>query len=110
LEKLQADVSVVLECPELQEFRYDLRAVLMHTGLPERKQMYSYVQDIEETWWKTVDKEVVEVPEETVLTDPTGLHLGAGPYLLLYSRHLTDEQLHEPLVWPTGFSVITPTY
>ncbi|KAH9937803.1 uncharacterized protein BXZ73DRAFT_100018 [Epithele typhae] len=28
------------------------------------------------------------VPEETVLTDPTGLHLSAGPYFLLYSRAL----------------------
>ena len=67
--------------------------------------MYSYVQDVGGTWWKTVDTEVVEVPEETVLTDPTGVHLGAGPYLLFYSRHLSDEQLCEPLVWPTIFSV-----
>jgi len=41
--------------------QYDLRAVLVHTGLPGRKQMYSYVQDTESTWWKTVDHEVTEV-------------------------------------------------
>jgi hypothetical protein len=34
-----------------------------------------------------------QVSEETVLTDRTGVHLGAGPYMLLYSRALTpDEQ------------------
>ena len=54
-----------------------------------------------------MDIEVIEVPEETVLSDPTGVHLGAGPYLLFYSRHLSDEQLREPLVWPTLFSVIS---
>ncbi|KIM41364.1 hypothetical protein M413DRAFT_147301 [Hebeloma cylindrosporum] len=104
VEKLQAEVANIYDCPELQECRYDLRAVLVHTGLPGRKQMYSYVQDVEGTWWKTVDHDVTEVPEETVLTDPTGLHLGAGPYLLVYSRHLSDEQLHEPLIWPNIFS------
>ena len=33
----------------------------MHTGFPGRKQIYSYVQDIEGVWWKTVDHEVTEV-------------------------------------------------
>ncbi|KAF8153002.1 hypothetical protein B0H34DRAFT_721780 [Crassisporium funariophilum] len=102
--QLQADIGTVYDCPELQRYQYDLRAVLVHTGLPGRKQIYSYVQDVEGVWWKTIDHEVTEVPEETVLTDPTGLHLGAGPYLLFYSRHLEDHQLHEPLVWPTIFS------
>ncbi|PPQ90851.1 hypothetical protein CVT25_007386 [Psilocybe cyanescens] len=106
VEKLQAEVAVVYDCPELQKFQYDLRAVLVHSGLPGRKQMYSYVQDTEGVWWKTVDLEVTEVPEETVLTDPTGLHLGAGPYILFYSRHLSEEQIHEPLVWPNIFSEI----
>jgi len=32
----------------------------MHTGLPGRKQIYSYVQDNDGTWWKTVDYDVVE--------------------------------------------------
>jgi len=104
LGKLQVEVNTIFDCPDLQQFRYDLRAVLMHTGLPGRKQIYSYVQDVKGSWWKTVGTDVTEVPEETVLTDPTGVHLGAGPYLLFYSRHLSDEQLREPLVWPTIFS------
>jgi hypothetical protein len=41
--------------------QYDLRAVLVHTGFPGRKQIYSYVQDIEGVWWKTVDHEVTGV-------------------------------------------------
>ena len=45
------------------------------------------------------------MPEETVLTDPTGLHLCAGPYLLLYSKHLSEEELHAPVVWPKVFTV-----
>jgi len=104
VEKLQAEVSTLYDCPELQQYQYDLRAVLVHTGFPGRKQIYSYVQDIEGVWWKTVDHEVTGVPEETVLTDPAGLHFGSGPYMIFYSRHLADEQLHEPLVWPTIFS------
>ena len=39
------------------------------------------------------------------MTDPAGLHFGSGPYMIFYSRHLADEQLHEPLVWPSIFSV-----
>ncbi|KXN88417.1 hypothetical protein AN958_07323 [Leucoagaricus sp. SymC.cos] len=83
--------------------RYDLRAVLMHTGLPGRKQIYSYVQDNNGTWWKTVDYSVTEVPEETVFSDPTGLHLGAGPYMLIYSQHVESEELVMPQ-WPRIFT------
>ncbi|KAF9531048.1 hypothetical protein CPB83DRAFT_849241 [Crepidotus variabilis] len=101
---LQTEVASLFNCPELQQCRYDLRSVLMHTGLPGRKQMYSYVQDVEGAWWKTVDYEVTQVPEETVFADTTGLHLGAGPYMLIYSRQLSDELLREPLVWPSLFS------
>lgn len=46
-----------------------------------------------------------QVPEETVLSDPTGLHLGAGPYMLFYSRHLSEEELNMPLTWPKVFMV-----
>ncbi|KAG5644018.1 hypothetical protein DXG03_009233 [Asterophora parasitica] len=100
IEKLQGDLNDVFECPELQKYRYDLRAVFMHTGLPGRKQIYSYVQDNHGVWWKTIDYTVAEVPVETILTDPTGLHLGAGPYLLLYSRHLSEEQMNASVAWP----------
>jgi len=102
--KLQAEVSTLYDCPELQQYQYDLRAVLVHTGFPGRKQIYSYVQDTEGVWWKTVDHEVTRVPEETVLTDPAGLHFGSGAYMIFYSRHLADEQLHEPIVWPSIIS------
>lgn len=101
---LQAELAGLFDCPELQHYRYDLRAVLMHTGLPGRKQIYSYVRDQHDVWWKTVDYTVNEVPEETVLSDPTGLHLGAGPYLLVYSRHLSEEEMNVPLVWPKVFT------
>jgi hypothetical protein len=94
----------------------------MHTGLPGRKQIYSYVQDNYGVWWKTLDYTVTEVclccyphhclgadyiqvPEETVLTDPTGLHLSAGPYMLIYSRHMSDEEQTTPVVWPQHFTV-----
>ncbi|KAG2007243.1 hypothetical protein CC2G_014954 [Coprinopsis cinerea AmutBmut pab1-1] len=105
IQELEALAADVYNVPELQQFRYDLRAVLMHTGLPGRKQMYSYVQDVEGVWWKTCDYEVTEVTEETVLTDPAGLHLSAGPFLLLYSMHLSDEELRRPVQWPEIFAV-----
>ncbi|KAF9467199.1 hypothetical protein BDZ94DRAFT_1249830 [Collybia nuda] len=101
---LQAAAAVIFDCPELQQHRYDLRGVLMHTGLPGRKQIYSYVQDSHGVWWKTLDYTVTEVPEETVLTDPTGLHLSAGPYLLIYSRYISDEDRIAPVVWPKVFT------
>lgn len=47
-----------------------------------------------------------QVAEELVLTDMTGLHLGAGPYQLIYSRHLPTEEMQEPVVWPRIFAVI----
>jgi len=40
-----------------------------------------------------------QVPEETVLTDATGFHLGAGPYMLIYSRAVPEGD-QEPLPWP----------
>lgn len=39
------------------------------------------------------DKRGVQVSEETVLTDPAGLHLGAGPYMLMYSRSMSAGEL-----------------
>ncbi|KAF8888788.1 hypothetical protein BD779DRAFT_1522582 [Infundibulicybe gibba] len=104
IEQLQSEITHLFDCPELQNHRYDLRAVLIHTGLPGRKQIYSYVQDTNGLWWKTVDYTVTEVSEETVLTDPTGLHLNAGPYLLIYSRYLPEDQIKAPVVWPRMFA------
>lgn len=42
-----------------------------------------------------------------MLTDPTGVHLGAGPYLLFYSRHMSDEEMKAPVAWPELFAVRT---
>ncbi|XP_006455181.1 hypothetical protein AGABI2DRAFT_226546 [Agaricus bisporus var. bisporus H97] len=99
IEKLQAEVMNVYNIPELQQHRYDLRAVLIHTGLPGRKHKYSYVHDNQGVWWKIVDYTVTEVSEETIFSDTAGLHLGAGPYMLIYSRHVEIEDLTMPQ-WP----------
>ncbi|KAK7056337.1 hypothetical protein VNI00_002890 [Paramarasmius palmivorus] len=100
IERLQNEDRTIFDCPELQKHQYDLRAVLMHTGVAGRKQMYSYVQDQDGQWWKTVDHLVTEATEADVLTDPTGLHLRAGPYMLIYSRTVSKEELCDPLPWP----------
>ena len=43
--------------------------------------------------------------EETVLTDATGLHLGAGPYFLIYSRAMSQEEEDAPVEWPEYIKV-----
>jgi hypothetical protein len=48
----------------------------------------------------------LQVSEETVLTDPTGFHLGAGPYMLIYSRAVLEED-RGPLPWPEEVVVCT---
>ncbi|KZP12925.1 hypothetical protein FIBSPDRAFT_869788 [Athelia psychrophila] len=99
--ELKSDSQTLFDVPEMQIHEYNLRAVLVHDGLFGRKSLYSYVQD-QGKWWKTIDASVTEVTEETVLTDPTGLHLGAGPYLLLYSRQVPstyDQEIAQP-AWP----------
>lgn len=43
------------------------------------------------------------------MTDPTGLHLGAGPYLLIYSHALPDgAEASLRLDWPHGLRVRHP--
>jgi len=76
--------------------KYDLRAVLMHDGLKGRKHVYSYVQH-DDAWWKIVGHIVTKVTLETVLNDKDGMHLGAGPFLLIYSRSLSEPLMSE---WP----------
>ncbi|KAI0822357.1 hypothetical protein BC628DRAFT_1409306 [Trametes gibbosa] len=97
-ERLKSEAVGMLDCPELQNHRYDLRAVIVHDGLFGRTHLYSYVK-YKGKWWKTVDYVVTEVPEDTVLNDPTGLHLGAGPYFLLYSRALSPEEEDARTPW-----------
>jgi hypothetical protein len=98
---LKEEVAVLFDIPDLQKLRYDLRVVFIHDGIFGRKHLYSYVED-KGKWWKTFDNTVTEVSEETVLTDPAGLHLAAGPYLLLYSKSMPPEHASEleRLPWP----------
>ena len=35
-----------------------------------------------------------------MLTDPTGLHLGAGPYFLIYSQAVSEEEENARTEWP----------
>ncbi|KAI0329993.1 hypothetical protein GY45DRAFT_1412263 [Cubamyces sp. BRFM 1775] len=98
ISKLNAEASNMLDCPELRKHRYDLRAVIVHDGLFGRSHLYSYVK-YKGKWWKTVDYTVSEVNEDVVLNDPTGLHLAAGPYFLLYSRGLTEEEEDARAPW-----------
>ncbi|KAF9242275.1 hypothetical protein BU15DRAFT_44007 [Melanogaster broomeanus] len=97
---LRAEVASLLVCAELQHVRYDLRVVFMHDGLYGRKHLYSYVHD-KSSWWKIADSLIEKVSEEVVLNDHTGLHLGAGPYLLFYSRALPPSvDPASSLPWP----------
>jgi len=70
----------------LKKNPYDLRAVLMSDGIPGRDHTYAYIRGYDGKWYKSLDATVTEVSEETVLTDSTGLHMGVGPYMLIYSK------------------------
>ncbi|KAJ3557621.1 hypothetical protein NM688_g1374 [Phlebia brevispora] len=95
----RAEAAIVFDCPELQKSKYDLRAVLVHDGLAGRTRLYSYVK-YKGVWWKTVDSLVTEVSEDVVLNDAAGLHLRAGPYFLIYSAALSEEEENMPMAWP----------
>ncbi|KAJ7210924.1 hypothetical protein GGX14DRAFT_450460 [Mycena pura] len=103
ISSFQTELDEVSNNPELRCHPYDLRAVLVHTGLPGRKHIYSFVQD-KGVWWRTVDYTVTEVSEDVVLSDPTGLHLGAGPYMLMYSRRQSEAEMSAPVNWPPLFA------
>lgn len=45
-----------------------------------------------------------QVTEDAALNDHTGLHLGGGPYLLLYSRKIDEANL-PPEEWPERIRV-----
>ena len=49
------------------------------------------------------------MPEETVLNDCVGLHLGAGPYFLVYSRALSEEEENVRAHWLEGVKVSVPS-
>ncbi|KAI0753245.1 hypothetical protein C8Q80DRAFT_1304918 [Daedaleopsis nitida] len=104
IQRTRTEAQGMLDCPELQKHRYDLRVVLVHDGLYGRSHLYSYVKQ-KGKWWKTIDYAVTEVlihqvTEETVFTDRAGLHLGAGPYFLIYSRAVSQEEEDARADWP----------
>jgi len=68
--------------------------VLMHDGLKGRKHVYSYIKH-DDAWWKVVDHTTTKVTFETVSNDKDGMHLGAGPFLLIYSRSLSEPLISE---------------
>ncbi|KAJ7064928.1 hypothetical protein C8F01DRAFT_781026 [Mycena amicta] len=102
VEELRAELEHVSNNPELQNHPYDLRAILVHTGYPGRKNIYSYVHD-NGTWWHILDYTVREVTEDVVLSDPTGLHTNAGPYMLMYSRRQSESEMNQKAEWPATF-------
>lgn len=55
------------------------------------------------------DTYALKVSEEHVLEDSVGLHLGAGPYLLLYSRALPEGAEPLDLQWPPPIKVCPVT-
>jgi hypothetical protein len=42
---------------------------------------------------------ISQVSEDVVLHDTTGLHLGAGPYILMYSRAYLADEIGAPSPW-----------
>lgn len=46
-----------------------------------------------------------QVPQEEVYNDSNGVLLGAGPYMLLYSRRMTKDQIASFPVWPNYLTV-----
>ncbi len=48
----------------------------------------------------------LQVSEETVLNDPAGIHLRAGPYFLIYSAAMSEEEENMPMPWPDDLKVI----
>lgn len=48
----------------------------------------------------------LQVSEETVLNDPAGIHLSAGPYFLIYSAAMPEDEENMPMPWPDYLKVI----
>jgi plasmid stabilization system protein ParE len=97
--EIASKVDTLFDVPEMQQHAYDLRAVLGHDGLVGRAHSYAYTKDPSGTWWKIVDYTASQVSEEIVLSDRTGLHHGAGPYILFYSR-VDTQDAGISLNWP----------
>ncbi|EUC61380.1 ubiquitin carboxyl-terminal hydrolase [Rhizoctonia solani AG-3 Rhs1AP] len=94
-EELNTERSKLWDLPELQTIPYDLQAVVIHDGLLGRTHMFSYVRH-NGKWWKVVDDDVTEASEETVLGDSSGVHLGSGAFITLYSKPTEEKELPWP--------------
>lgn len=85
---------------------YELRSVLMWRGLPGRESTYVYLQsgtasvclgtDVEAVehrkWWRVTDTVVEEVSADTVLSDPTGMHMYNGGGSVLFGYTLAEKE------------------
>ncbi|KAG9313733.1 hypothetical protein JVU11DRAFT_6087 [Chiua virens] len=95
---LHTQAEMLLNCDELRQFKYDLRVVFVHDGLYGRKHLYSYVHD-KSCWWKIANsliEKVIGSQRIWFLTTRQGFILGAGPYLLFYSRATPEGDLEGP--------------
>ncbi|EJD52016.1 hypothetical protein AURDEDRAFT_181578 [Auricularia subglabra TFB-10046 SS5] len=97
---LQQAASTLFDTPDLQKHLYNLRAVLFHDGLYTRTHVWSYVKADDGQWWKIQDLHTTQVTEDVVLNDTSGLHMGAGPYMLFYSRADGEVAPPETASWP----------
>lgn len=70
-------------------------------GLSQRQVVNFSIHDSARTHFTNAPCSCIppQVPEETVLTDPTGFHLSGGPYMLIYSRAIPEGE-QETLQWP----------
>ncbi|KAG8690561.1 hypothetical protein FRC11_010748 [Ceratobasidium sp. 423] len=79
----------------LKDIEDKLAAVVIHDGLLGRAHIFSYVRH-NGKWWKVVDGDVTEASEETVLGDSSGVHLGSGAFITLYSKPTEEKKLQWP--------------
>lgn len=99
---LEQAASTLFDTPDLQKHLYNLRAVLFHDGLYTRTHVWSYVKADDGQWWKIQDLLTTQVTEDVVLNDTSGLHMGAGPYMLFYSRADGEVPPPDTASWPEG--------
>ncbi|CAK5284679.1 unnamed protein product [Mycena citricolor] len=88
---LRKDLDAITNEEDLKMTPYDLRASLVTDGEHGPRHTYSYVR-AESKWWKVLDGEVIEVPEDLVLLD--------SPYLVFYSQRQPDTA-SAPNTWPS---------
>jgi hypothetical protein len=118
------DIALVDLCRSHQNLQNKLRAVLGHDGLFGRRQLHSFVKDrhlVEVCRYRChggmhshlfspiiTSRPSIEV-SEIVLTDSAGTHLGASPYLLIYSGVPPDDTAvaSMQLPWPKPLKVGT---